>query len=96
MWEEETTDNKFIGCFLNTDYTDCTDFWGRDTEESLIDGIWWGLNTNCTDLTDRVLRLKDSGDSCSKNNKDFVVTWNEHGLHGFNEKRFGGTRIVTL
>ena len=40
MWEEETTDNKFIGCFLNTDlnlywgvrrcflntdYTDCTD-----------------------------------------------------------------------
>ena len=20
MWEEETTDNKFIGCFLNTDF----------------------------------------------------------------------------
>lgn len=68
MWEEETTDNKFIGCFLNTDlnlywgvrrwflntdYTDYTDFFGRDTEKSLIDGIWWGLNTDCTDLTDR-------------------------------------------
>ena len=25
MWEEETTDNKFIGCFLNTDCTDLTD-----------------------------------------------------------------------
>ena len=53
MWEEETTDNKFIGCFLNTDlnlywgvrrwflntdYTDCTDiFWGR--EHGL--GLYW-------------------------------------------------------
>lgn len=45
-------------------------------------------NTNCTDYTNMVLRLKDSGDSgnsWSKNNKDFVVTWDEHGLHGFNE-----------
>ena len=29
MWEEETTDNKFIGCFLNTDCTDYTDFLGK-------------------------------------------------------------------
>ena len=38
---------------MNTDYTDYTDFFGRDTEKSLIEGIWWSLNTDCTDLTDR-------------------------------------------
>ena len=51
MWEEETTDNKFIGCFLNTDlnlywgvrrwflntdYTDYTVFFGRDTDYDFI------------------------------------------------------------
>lgn len=42
-----------------------------------------------TDCTDKVLRLKDSGnsgDSWSKKNKEFVVTWDEHKLHGFNER----------
>ena len=47
---------SLLGCetvVLNTDYTDYTDFFGRDTEKSLIEGIWWSLNTDCTDLTDR-------------------------------------------
>ena len=45
-------------------------------------------NTDCTDytdLTDKVLRLKDScdsGNSWSKKHIGSVVTWDEHELHG--------------
>ena len=40
MWEEETTDNKFIGWFLNTDLNL---YWGVRR---------WFLNTDYTDYTD--------------------------------------------
>ena len=39
MWEEETTDNKFIGWFLNTDLNL---YWGVRR---------WFLNTDYTDYT---------------------------------------------
>ena len=45
MWEEETTDNKFIGCFLNTDLNL---YWGVRR---------WFLNTDYTDYTDKPLMI---------------------------------------